>query len=97
MPPIDFGPAGAIRATGPVRASTPVSGVASAVRPGAETPPAATAAVEKSPALDPGAPPVDTNRVSEIRTAIARGTYPLMPTKIADAMIAAGIMLSTPK
>lgn len=95
MPPIDFGPAGAIRAAGPIRATAPVSGVATSPRAASE--PVAAAAVQKSAALDPGSPPIDTNRVSQIRTAIANGTYPLMPTKIADGMIAAGIILSTPK
>jgi len=34
-------------------------------------------------------PPVDTDRVAEIRNALRDGTYPLVPAKIADAMIAA--------
>ena len=34
-------------------------------------------------------PPVDTDRVDEIRSALRDGTYPLVPAKIADAMIAA--------
>ncbi len=33
--------------------------------------------------------PVDSERVAEIRKALESGTYPLVPTKIADAMIAA--------
>ena len=35
--------------------------------------------------------PVDTDRVSEIRKAIEQGTYPLIPTEIADGIIAAGL------
>lgn len=50
-----------------------------------------------SDALDPGAPPVDADRVAEIRKAIEDGTYPLVPQKIADAMIAASFMLRTEK
>ncbi len=50
-----------------------------------------------SDALDPGAPPVDAERVAEIRKAIEQGTYPLVPHRIADAMIAAGFMLRTGK
>ena len=34
-------------------------------------------------------PPVDNDRVAEIRSALRDGTYPLVPAKIADAMIAA--------
>ena len=41
--------------------------------------------------------PVDTDRVALIRKAIADGSYPIVPAKIADAIIAAGILLRTPK
>ncbi|WP_375289059.1 flagellar biosynthesis anti-sigma factor FlgM [Qipengyuania sp.] len=37
--------------------------------------------------------PVDNQRVSEIRDALREGRYPLLPFKIADAMIAAKFML----
>jgi negative regulator of flagellin synthesis FlgM len=37
--------------------------------------------------------PVDQDRVAEIREAIEHGRYPVIPTKIADAMIAAGFLL----
>ncbi len=40
------------------------------------------------------APPVDADRVAAIRAALADGSYPLVPTRIADAMIAAGLQLS---
>lgn len=53
--------------------------------------------VVKSDALDPGQPPVDADRVDLIRKAIETGDYPLVPTKIADAMIAAGILLRNGK
>jgi len=49
--------------------------------------------VATSAALDPGQPPVDSERVIAIRKAIENGSYPVIPTRIADAMIAAGIML----
>ena len=48
-------------------------------------------------ALDAGQIPVDTNRVANIKKAIESGTYPLLPTKISDAMIAAGLMLRVAK
>jgi len=38
-------------------------------------------------------PPIDTSRVAEIRSALLDGTYPLVPAKIADAMIAAQLKL----
>ena len=39
-------------------------------------------------------PPVDVERLALIRAAIASGSYPLVPARIADAMIAAGLRLS---
>ena len=47
--------------------------------------------LEVSAALDPSKPPVDADRVSQIREALKDGTYPLVPTKIADAIIAARV------
>jgi len=41
-------------------------------------------------------PPVDAERVQEIRNALRDGSYPLVPAKIADAMIAAQVSLSLP-
>lgn len=42
-------------------------------------------------------PPVDQERVSQIRAALQDGTYPLTPAKIVDAMIAAQVSLSLPQ
>lgn len=53
------------------------------------------ATFQPSTALDPGSAPVDVERVQVIRHAIQTGTYPIIPTKIADAMIAAGMLLGT--
>lgn len=60
---------------------------------GVESNEVSEATVVRSDALDPGEPPVDTERVEEIRKAIESGDYPLVPAKIADAMIAAEIFL----
>lgn len=38
-------------------------------------------------------PPIDHERVAEIRKAVEQGQYPLVPAKVADAMIASGLML----
>lgn len=48
-------------------------------------------ALEVGAALDPSAPPVDADRVAQIRKALQEGTYPLVPTKVADAIIAARV------
>ncbi len=59
--------------------------------------PSAAAQVETSDAVKAGAAPVDQERVQTIRHAVETGTYPVLPTKIADAMIAAGMLLRSPK
>lgn len=53
--------------------------------------------LERSDALEAGQAPVDSDRVVAIRKAIESGTYPLVPAKVADAMIAAGLLLRTSK
>lgn len=68
--------------------------------PAVQTAPASTAptasAYRPSEALSAGSAPVDMDRVKVIRQAIETGTYPVIPTKIADAMIAAGLLLRVP-
>ena len=43
-------------------------------------------ALEVATGLNASEPPVDADRVSQIREALRDGTYPLVPTQIADAM-----------
>ena len=52
-----------------------------------------TSAVAMSDALNPGEAPVDSDRVDLVRKAVESGNYPLVPAKIADAIIAAGLLL----
>jgi negative regulator of flagellin synthesis FlgM len=47
--------------------------------------------------LDPGEVPIDGDRVTQIRKAIENGTYPILPTTVADAIIAAGLILRSAK
>lgn len=47
--------------------------------------------------LDVGPMPVNAERVGEIRRAIESGRYPLVPARVADAMIAAGLLLRRAK
>ena len=47
--------------------------------------------------LDVGPMPVNAERVGEIRRAIESGRYPLVPACVADAMIAAGLLLRSAK
>lgn len=64
---------------------------ANAAGGGAEVPVTLTGSTSAGPFA-----PVDADRVAEIRKAVAEGRYPLQPTRIADAMIAAGFLLRTP-
>lgn len=97
MPPIEFGPKG----THPARAVGAVDPGKVTARPLGSDRAAAVAnehsAVVRSRELDPGEPPVDTDRVAQIRKAIEQGTYPIVPAKVADAMIAAGLLLRSGK
>lgn len=54
-------------------------------------------AVSAGEMLEPGAPPVDAGRVAEIRKAVESGSYPVSPVRVADAMIAAGLLLRSAK
>lgn len=53
----------------------------------------ASPTVVRSDALDPGEPPIDAERVAVIRHAVETGNYPMIPARVADAMIAAGLLL----
>lgn len=96
MPPIEFGPALPVGAVDTRALRSARSGAARSEKTAS---PAASpsSGVVTSDALDPGSPPVDTARVDLIRKAVETGTYPIVPARVADAMIAAGILLRTPK
>jgi negative regulator of flagellin synthesis FlgM len=55
------------------------------------------ASVVASTTLGAGNVPVDAERVATIKKAIENGNYPVIPTKISDAMIAAGMLLRVAK
>lgn len=111
MPPIETGPARALTAISARVARNAggetlpgANGVAAASKAAAskaavqgESASIAGATVETTEALDPGAPPVDADRVEMIRKAVESGKYPVVPAKIADAMIAAGVLLRNGK
>jgi negative regulator of flagellin synthesis FlgM len=86
-------PVGAIQ-TPPVSPAATTPAVASPASAAPE--PAATSAlpsVETSLTTSAGSPPVDIDRTTQIRQAVQNGSYPIIPTKIGDAMIAAGVLL----
>jgi negative regulator of flagellin synthesis FlgM len=92
MPPIDLTPIRAVRAADRHQH-----------QPGARQTAGRTAAtadkpqVQLDPALAAGLPPVNHERVNEIRKAIEDGRYPVTPMRVADAMIAAGFLWRAPK
>lgn len=51
--------------------------------------------VETGARVAAGPVPVDGDRVSMIRDALKNGSYPIVPAKITDALIAARMMLSS--
>jgi negative regulator of flagellin synthesis FlgM len=85
-----------LQGIGPVRAlpdSDRASAAARAASPAgaAYAKPGVTVEVGAAGEVDLASPPVDADRVEAIRRALREGTYPLVPTKIADAMIAAQV------
>ena len=67
---------------------------APAVRAATAIADAADIAVETGAPRRGDRPVVDIERVDQIRRALEDGSYPVVPTRIADAMIAARLMLS---
>ncbi len=96
---------GATRPVGAVQVKPAGSGVNAAtpsvVPPENPTPTSSSSVtapqIATSDAVKAGEPPVDAERVLTIRRAIETGKYPITPAKIADAMIAAGILLRSPQ
>lgn len=88
MPPIQIGPVRPVSAVD-LRQRSPTA----AHKPATET----AGAVTLSAALDPGEPPVNAERVAVIRRAIEQGRYPVLPFRVADAIIAAGLLLRSGK
>lgn len=97
MPPIDT------RLTSPIGRIDAVSLNAQAVRvgSGASDKPGKTEGSDPTvvlgDTLDAGETPIDADRVTQIRKALESGTYPILPTSVADAIIAAGLILRTAK
>ncbi|VVT01525.1 flagellar biosynthesis anti-sigma factor FlgM [Erythrobacter sp. EC-HK427] len=60
----------------------------------AQAAPQAGVTVSTEARISAGSPRIDAERVSEIRNALRDGSYPIVPAKITDAIIAARLMLS---
>lgn len=92
MPPIEIGPLRSLSAI-----ESRLARQASDSKTQSAKAEASVAAVVQSEVLDAGDMPVDFERVKMIREAVEQGTYPILPAKIADAMIAAGYLLRSGK
>jgi len=67
-----------------------------AAAPRSSAAPAPGVSVEIGDAASAASAPVDAERVREIRAALKDGSYPLVPAKIVDAMIAAQLSFALP-
>lgn len=76
--------------TSRITASTPIAPVAKVVTSASPEPAAVPVATESTRLAKSMAatPPIDTDRVAQIRRAIADGKFPLSPSTIADRLIA---------
>ena len=93
MRPIEIQSAHMARATGKVSSTTPAR-PASPVASGGDK----DVEITRSELLSGDrTPAIDTERVAQVRQAIAEGTYPLVPARIADAMIAAKFLWRSPE
>ncbi len=89
---------GAARAvTAGDRAQIEARGATAAPASPAATPSSSGISLEVTAASAAATPPVDAERVAQIRKALADGSYPLVPVKIIDAMIAAQVSPSIPE
>jgi negative regulator of flagellin synthesis FlgM len=93
MKPIDITGPNALSSRAPAAGRTPVAASDPVRRLRGE------AAQADGPSLSlaaaGSAAPVDAERVATIRKAIEDGSYPIIPMQVADAMIAAGLLLRT--
>ncbi len=97
MPSVELSKLQGIAATRAVSTSdrAQIAAPAPAAAPRSDAP-IAGVSVEIGRAGDMTTAPVDAERVAQIRAALRDGSYPLVPTQIADAMIAAQVSFTLP-
>ena len=95
MPSVELSKLQGIAATRAV-ASSERAQIETRARQQRTAPAAPGVSVEIGETADAASPPVDAERVQQIRAALRDGSYPLVPTKIVDAMIAAQVSFSVP-
>ncbi len=97
MPPIETGPTRPIGRIDPVSSNWSTARTAGGSLKRMTNAEKAEATVVLGNAFNPGEAPVDAERVALIRQAIADGSYPIIPMTVADAIIAAGLILRSTK
>jgi negative regulator of flagellin synthesis FlgM len=100
MPSVELSKLSAVSAPRALTASERAQIEARASANPASTPaasPGISLEVSGAGAAEAASPPVDAERVTQIKAALRDGSYPLVPTKIVDAMIAAQVSLSLPE
>lgn len=102
MPSVELSKLPGVGASRPVTASDRVQieargAISAPASPAAAAPPVSGISLEVTAASAAATPPVDAERVAQIRRALSDGSYPLLPAKIADAMIAAQVSPSIPE
>ncbi|MCR9180900.1 MAG: flagellar biosynthesis anti-sigma factor FlgM [Erythrobacteraceae bacterium] len=96
MPSVELSKLQGIAAPRAVSTSDRAQIEARAAAPRSAAAPASGVSVEIANAAAAASVPVDAERVQQIRAALQDGSYPLVPTQIVDAMIAAQISFALP-
>jgi len=96
MPSVELSKLQGIAATRAVSTSDRAQIEARAVAPRSAAAPASGVSVEVGETASAASAPVDAERVQQIRAALQDGSYPLVPTQIVDAMIAAQVSFALP-
>jgi negative regulator of flagellin synthesis FlgM len=91
MPSVELSKLQAIKAPRPLATSDRAQPPARPAASGATGVEAGGISLEVGTPVDTASAPVDQGRVREIRAALRDGSYPLVPTKIVDAIIAARV------
>lgn len=97
MPSIELSKLPSVSAVRAVTTAGERAQIEARTRPAASTPVTSGISVEVARDSEMQSPPVDAERVTQIKAALRDGSYPLVPAKIVDAMIAAQVSLSLPE
>ncbi len=86
--PIGFKPTTSVERRGVARVSPGASGAPTSPSTDAEAQATSSESIASAARAMAAGPPVDADRVARIRKAIAEGSFPITPARIADRMLA---------